>query len=317
MTLKQILSLVLLVLTLGLVQTACADGQSIAYVNNPNPADRLHLRTSMSVNSTSLGKYYNGTAVTVMSEQNGWTQVQIGTLNGYMQSRYLSASPVQSAQPVVKISNNEGSGLNLRYGQNTSTRNQGLYKNGTQVTVLGLTDSWCHVDINGKTGFMVRIKLSPTPQYDLDAKPDANLNTRYVRNPNPNDRLHLRTGASKSALSLGKYYNGTPVTVLSEQDNWAYVQVGTLNGYMWTPYLSKDYVQSAQPIVTVNNVSGTGLHLRGGQSTESTDLGLYKNGTQAVVLGLSEGWCHVEVNGQTGFMLREKLTPELKFDLTK
>ncbi len=307
--------LCLLLMALGLMQTACADGLSTAYVNNPNPNERLHLRTSMSVNSTSLGKYYNGTDVTVISEQNGWSQVQIGTLNGYMQTRYLSDQPVASAQPVVKISNTDGSGLNLRYGQNTSTRNLGLYKNGTSVTVLGLTESWCHVKVDGKTGFMVRIKLSPTPQYDLNTRVDAN--TFYVNNPNANDRLHLRTDASKTSLSLGKYYNGTPVTVISEQNGWAYVKIGTLNGYMWSRYLSKDYIQSSQPIVTVTNLSGSGLHLRGGQSTDSADLGLYKNGTQAVVLGLSEGWCHVEVDGKLGFMLREKLTPELKFDMSK
>lgn len=317
MTFKRMLCLFLLLMTFGLMQTACADGLSTAYVNNPDPADRLHLRTSMSVNSTSLGKYYNGTAVTVISEQNGWTQVQIGTLNGYMQTRYLSDQPVTSAQPSVKINNKEGSGLNLRYGQNTSTRSLGLYKNGTKVTVLGLTESWCHVEVDGKTGFMVRIKLSPTPQYDLNADAGTSANTRYVNNPNTNDRLHLRMGASTESLSLGKYYNGTPVTVLSEQNGWAYVQIGALDGYMWSRYLSKDYVQSAQPIVTVDNVSGTGLHLRAGQSTDSTDLGLYKNGTQAVVLGLSEGWCHVEVDGKMGFMLREKLTPKLKFDLSK
>ena len=61
-------------LLLSLLLTCCAalaDGGalapgSIAYVNNPNPTDRLNLRTKPSAQSVSLGKYYNGTWVTVL-----------------------------------------------------------------------------------------------------------------------------------------------------------------------------------------------------------------------------------------------------------
>ena len=39
-----------------------------------------------------------------------------------------------------------------------------------------------------------------------------------VSNPNPADRLHLRAEPSRDAASLGKYYNGTPVQVLEQQE---------------------------------------------------------------------------------------------------
>ena len=62
-----------------------------------------------------------------------------------------------------------------------------------------------------------------------------------VSNPNPADRLHLRTKPEKSAASLGKFYNRTPVWVLSVEGEWAHVYVGGvrgLEGYMMAKYLA-------------------------------------------------------------------------------
>ena len=62
-----------------------------------------------------------------------------------------------------------------------------------------------------------------------------------VNNPNPADRLHLRTKPEKGAASLGKFYNRTPVWVLSVEGEWAHVYVGGvrgLEGYMMTKYLA-------------------------------------------------------------------------------
>ena len=62
-----------------------------------------------------------------------------------------------------------------------------------------------------------------------------------VNNPNPADRLHLRTKPEKGAASLGKFYNRTPVLVLSVEGEWAHVYVGGvrgLEGYMMTKYLA-------------------------------------------------------------------------------
>ena len=64
----------------------------------------------------------------------------------------------------------------------------------------------------------------------------------FVNNPNPEDRLHLRTRASKSSASLGKFFNRTPVQILSREGEWAKVRIGlgeaSLEGYMMTKYLA-------------------------------------------------------------------------------
>ena len=322
-TLILIMMTAMLLLSACIAQVASAE-LGTAIVNNPNPQDRLNLRTKPSTEAISLGKYYTGTEVTLMSsESNGWYKVKIGSLEGYMQSGYLTiagSAQVVSAQPVVTISNTGETGLNLRSAQSASSASYGLYSNGTQVTVLGISETWAHVQIDGQIGFMLLSGLTPRLQFGSTEVISENVpGIAYVHNPNPQDRLNLRTRPNGDAPSLGKYYNGTSVTLLSSENNgWYKVKIGTLEGYMQSQYLNLNgTLTSAQPVVTVSNKEGTGLNLRSEQSTSSASLGLYKNGTQVVVLGLSESWCHVVVDGKTGFMLLSGLSPRLQFDLTE
>ena len=65
-----------------------------AYVNNPNPEDRLHLRKKPNKNAASHGKFYNRTPVQVLDIDGEWAHVRIGNeavgLEGYMMKKYLA-----------------------------------------------------------------------------------------------------------------------------------------------------------------------------------------------------------------------------------
>ena len=78
-------------------------GEDTLMVANPNPEDRLHLRAAPSTSAASLGKYYNGTCVAALQfHRNGWAEVQVGPLRGYMSMQYLSAELQASAMPAVE-----------------------------------------------------------------------------------------------------------------------------------------------------------------------------------------------------------------------
>ena len=61
-----------------------------AVVNNPDPADRLHLRYRADKDSRSLGKFYNGTPVEVLEKGETWTRVRVQGISGWMMTRYLA-----------------------------------------------------------------------------------------------------------------------------------------------------------------------------------------------------------------------------------
>ena len=72
---------------------ALVDRSEWAVVNNPDPADRLHLRAEPDRDSKSLGKFYNRTPVKVLQTKGDWCKVQIGLdgyLTGWMMKKYLA-----------------------------------------------------------------------------------------------------------------------------------------------------------------------------------------------------------------------------------
>ena len=104
------------------------------------------------------------------------------------------------------------------------------------------------------------------PYYDVTDLPFTEFPTTYeeavqhldrtnwavVNNPNPTDRLHLRTEPDRKSVSLGKFYNRTPVYVDEIRDEWAHVTIGRdLSGWMMTKYLAfgadMDKVECAFP----------------------------------------------------------------------
>lgn len=135
-----------------------------------------------------------------------------------------------STVPSVKINNIGGTGLNLRKAQSTDSSSLGLYANESTVRVFGVSETWCHVQTeDGNVGFMLREQLSPVLEYQKSS------NSAVVNNPNSIGRLNLRTKPSQEAPSLGKYYSGTSVEVLSGDENgWTKVRFHTLEGYMMT-----------------------------------------------------------------------------------
>ncbi len=102
-----------------------------------------------------------------------------------------------------------------------------IYHNHTRI-VIG-EHPWSDV---------TKIDWRTLPRYIIDGYHQTD-STRWaiVRNPDPADRLHLRTSADRHSNSKGKYYTGTPVTVLGVQGDWVHVHIAGHSGWMMKEYL--------------------------------------------------------------------------------
>ena len=136
-------------------------------VANPQPGQRLNLRSEPSDQASSLGQYYTGVIVQdYHQDQNGFARVKLGTRVGFMDKRYLTdfdpGEDFPSEMPTAVVENSHGTGGNLRLSPGTSSKKLRLCPNGTELTVLGVTpNGWCHVMVEGDTGFIMADKLSP------------------------------------------------------------------------------------------------------------------------------------------------------------
>lgn len=274
---------------------------------------RLSLRKEPSYSAAILGKYYTGTPVVLTGQaQDGYVQVLLADITAWADARFitLDADAFVPEMPMVTV-DNPGSGANLRAAPSSSGSRLGWYADGTAVTVLGVrADGWYHVQVEGQTGYMSSGLLSGSFPYenglDSDHPALADGGTAcYINMRSATGQLNLRKSASASAKSLGLFYTGAPVTVMSyTRTGWAYVRIGQVAGYV-----DADYLTGIQPARygesrVVRNAGASGLNLRALPGTGGELLAFAENGTRVTVLGeLSDGWCYVSWDGTLGYML--------------
>ena len=134
-----------------------------------------------------------------------------------------------------------------------------------------------------------------------------------VSNPDPADRLHLRTNPDKGAASLGKFWNGTPVRVLEEKEGWCRVEIGTdghLTGWMMKQYLTfgeaMDSVACAFPqLFLKEECEGMPLYLTAGCEGQTTPVGEWW------IAGVADNGLYVILTdlGETGYAPQSWFTP--------
>ena len=119
---------------------------SASYTRYVNTNSRgLNLRSEP--NGNILGSYPRGTAVTVLSTDNGWSKVKIGDQTGYMSSLWLSASKPTTGNGAsigtAPVSNPlDTQVLFLRSEPSTQSKALGYYRNGKSVKLLEKLDGW-------------------------------------------------------------------------------------------------------------------------------------------------------------------------------
>lgn len=130
-----------------------------AVVNNPDPADRLHLRVSPQRGAASLGKFYNGTPVQVLEERGDWVQVEIGldgNLTGWMMKKYLAyGEAMDQVQPAwLKKFYRQESGPRLLYPSAKEENPQVLDTGSFQVVGVVEDDWYILLSDWGQTGYV-------------------------------------------------------------------------------------------------------------------------------------------------------------------
>ena len=291
------------------------------WIVNLREGYRLNLREEPAHSARSLGKYYTGTPMVLTGQvSNGFAQVLVaGTMAGWIDVRYLTfdAQSFVPELPLVTVSSSTGT--ILRGGPGTGFDRLARIGYGMQVTVLGVrADGWYHVLVDDMVGYMAETVLSGSFPYGYGMDSDnpaidnplSNSETRfYINTRSAGGVLNLRKSASSSAKSLGKFYTGTPLTVLNYTRNgWAYVRIGQTEGYMDADYLTPTQPTQLGDRRIIRNKRANGLNLRAAPSTGGELLTFIPNNSQVIVLGeLSDGWCYVLYENLEGYMLGSSL----------
>ena len=135
------------------------DPDGWAVVNNPNPADRLHLRVEPKRGAKSLGKFYNGTPVQVHETKGDCCRVSIGLdghLEGWMMKEYLAfGEQMQDVDCVFPQLGLKEEHQNAPAYADQDMDGNGYHLNGT-IWIAGVVDDELYVILTnrGETGYM-------------------------------------------------------------------------------------------------------------------------------------------------------------------
>ncbi|WP_079524485.1 polysaccharide deacetylase family protein [Solibacillus isronensis] len=173
------------------------------------------------------------TPVIVLSEADGWAEIQYKTVIGYIPSEYLkSATPqymlVQAKEePLVRVTNTQESEIKGKLHLNTIVE---LYGSATADFVF--------VKYGRLAGFVNQQALVKPVSKAMIVKGSADLVVREI--------------ASSSSTEIGVLRKNSPVKMLTNLKGWAFVTTDKLSGYVLTNGLVTPPVVKEKPVKPVN-----------------------------------------------------------------
>jgi len=297
---KKTVLLVLSLLLLCAFSAALAD--SYAVVHN---TESLNVRTGPSTEYQWLGSVARGEWVQVTGQNGNWYRVVTVEegIEGYMSKNYLKTfeGGYAGVSNTATVNNPVSTHwLNLRVSPSYTSEVLEIFYNGTQCTILDRLDGWYYVSVF-KNGQQLRGYFRS--EY-LKLNAVAGGENYHVATAN-RGKLNLRSQAYSNAKIVGRYANGTSVTVLEAGSTWCYVRVNAdgAEGYMMTKYLHVN--GGIQIYKTVKNDNGGSyVNLRSTPDKKSGNVNVrVPVGTLVTVLAWGEEWSQVSYNNAAGYMM--------------
>ena len=119
------------------------------------------------------------------------------------------------------------------------------------------------------------------------------------------DYVNVRSLPSEEGDIIGKLYNNSVGTFISEENGWYQIQSGTVTGYVKGEYCvtGEEAVEIARSVGTrIATVNTQTLFVRMEATTESSILGMVPMADELLVLEETEGWVKVDVEEGTGWV---------------
>lgn len=119
--------------------------------------DYVRIRSAASDNAQVVGKFYKDAVGLILSEENGWYEIQSGNVIGYVR-KDLCVSGSQAQEMAAQLGNRMAEvlcdRLVVRLGATEGSEVLGMVAMGDTLLVTGETDGWVRVDIEEGYGWV-------------------------------------------------------------------------------------------------------------------------------------------------------------------
>ena len=279
---------------------------NVAIVNNQKATAFLNLRSHPSYSASVIAILYNGVPLTVLSSDNGWYKVQLGSKVGYVRGEYtnISYQPIGTNVATIKTPNNTA--VNMRTGPSASAAVRRQFAGDRYVAVLYEGTGWWYVSIDGYQGFISSDFLVEGLHAARDeaAQTDDGEGYAIVKNPVSTQKLNIRELPSTAAAIVAQLSNGYRLSVIVQGTEWSKVYADTLAaiGYVRTKYI-KLYNLPSTPKLTIVHPQGTYVNMRSAASMTSSVVTRVPDGAKATVVAPGPEWTKVKYNSLTGYVM--------------
>lgn len=308
-------------------------------------SDDTKLRAMPSGDGSVRATLARGTKVTVLTHGTSYDYVSVPNfgygyiVNSLLSKKQVKASGAESSSTAVSGGNYDAwimskGKVNLRNSPSQTAPVVAQYAPYTKVHVISKGATWCNVQINGNTGWMMTKFLTAsepaptvTPNPDPGGGGSGTGYTAYVVSGNKK-QVHVRKGNSTNYSVVFNVPYGAPVQVLKHGAKWDYIQYNGRKGYIDNGYLQLSKPADAgdiptqdpsitaappqpfspyQATVTVNDLN---FHKQKGDWSSNVDgVGRLQSGDQVTVLAVEGGWAKVEYNGRKGWVHKKFISP--------
>lgn len=278
----------------------------------------LNIRSGPDSSYSVQGQIAGGAWVEVLQAYSGnWYQIRTlqDSFVGYVMGDYLKiAGGGTPTGNTATINNPDPSQfLNLRQYPSFSAPAIGIYYNGTKCQVMGETDGWYYVAIEGQQGYFRGEYLS------FNGSQGTAIGSATVYSANGGS-VNMRSGPGYGYDALIQLNPGTKVSVLIKGLGFWYVKAVGITGFVDAGYLTGGPGYKPQfPVITPPpyqpqlpvsgnayiRKTGKSLNLREQPTTSGRVLGSYKGGTSVKVTAYGTQWCSVIIpsTGMSGYMM--------------
>ncbi|WP_242267484.1 SH3 domain-containing protein [Bacillus cereus group sp. BfR-BA-01352] len=298
-------------------------------------ANVLRVRTQPNTSSAIMGRVYEGKALQVIGEENGWLKINHNGKVGYVSSQFVidgssngsdnNNGKVQVASGNYKVN---VSSLRVRTGPSTSHTILGSIHKGQVVQVTGEVQDWVKINYSGQTAYISK---------DYISKSSSNANANQTNEQQNNvtvqadgtyivdaTSLRVRTGPAIYHSVIGGVLNGQTLQVTGVENGWLKIKHNGRTGYVSSEYVN--FVKGGTPsIPEISNPSAGAkvgdyyvnvslLNVRSGAGTNHGVIGGLSKGIKVQVLFEQNGWGKINYNGKNGYVSSKFLSKTSETD---
>ncbi|HDR4723907.1 SH3 domain-containing protein [Bacillus cereus group sp. Sample62] len=298
-------------------------------------ANVLRVRTQPNTSSAIMGRVYEGKALQVIGEENGWLKINHNGKVGYVSSQFVidgSSNGSDNNNGKFQVASGDYkvnvSSLRVRTGPSTSHTILGSIHKGQVVQVTGEIQDWVKINYSGKTAYISKDYISKSgsnANVDQTNEQQKNVTVQtdgtYIVNATS---LRVRTGPATYHSVVGGVLYGRMLQVTGVENGWLKINHNGRTGYVSSEYVK--FVKGGTPSIPETSNPSTGatvgdyyvnvsmLNVRSGASTNHGVIGALSKGIKVQVLFEQNGWGKINYNGKNGYVSSKFLSKTSETD---